>query len=418
MNDSKFYISHVKIKNFKNFKNADIKLGKFNVIIGQNASGKSNLIQIFSFIKDIKNHGLADAIAFQGGNDYICNFSSKSYKLELEVHFSSDFPHKLHELHPRRDRRNIVTTKEMIYRFIIQLPKNSNYKILHDELEISCSFTLQTEENEKKYQGKVFFTKKGTGVKRKYDFPSLAGSILQNHYEFFKFSPLTETQLLLESPVLGYIIENWKQFLDGIGIYDFDPKLLKKPTGRRASSKLEYDGANIANVLDKIRKQKESFEIFQEVTKDALGFYKTLNIERNSDGSIRFNMLEGKSSRKVPAIFLSDGTVNIFALIICLFIQKNHITIIEEPERNIHPELLSKIISYMKDASKTNQIIITTHNPEILDYVDLTNMYLLIRKKDGNSIIMEPKDHKMVKQFIEDMKMSEMVIQNMLGDKN
>ena len=41
-------IKKIKISNFKSFKNLEIELGKFNVLIGANASGKSNFIQIFN----------------------------------------------------------------------------------------------------------------------------------------------------------------------------------------------------------------------------------------------------------------------------------------------------------------------------------------------------------------------------------
>ena len=49
MDDSHFWINKVKVENFKSFKNLELDLGKFNVIIGQNASGKSNFKQIFTF---------------------------------------------------------------------------------------------------------------------------------------------------------------------------------------------------------------------------------------------------------------------------------------------------------------------------------------------------------------------------------
>ena len=116
MNSSGFRISQIKVTNFKNFKNLDLKLDKFNVIIGQNASGKSNLIQIFTFLNDIYKHGLADAIAYQGGNNLLCNFSAKNKELEFEIHFTSDSSHTLYRLHPHHNYKNTVTTKQMIYR--------------------------------------------------------------------------------------------------------------------------------------------------------------------------------------------------------------------------------------------------------------------------------------------------------------
>jgi AAA15 family ATPase/GTPase len=37
-------IKRIKVSNFKSFKNLDVELGKFNILIGANACGKSNFI--------------------------------------------------------------------------------------------------------------------------------------------------------------------------------------------------------------------------------------------------------------------------------------------------------------------------------------------------------------------------------------
>ena len=42
-------------------------------LFGPNASGKSNLINVFRFVKDIMLHGIDDAIALQGGTTYLSN---------------------------------------------------------------------------------------------------------------------------------------------------------------------------------------------------------------------------------------------------------------------------------------------------------------------------------------------------------
>ncbi|MBR3141192.1 MAG: AAA family ATPase [Methanobrevibacter sp.] len=46
-------ISNIEIKNFKSFKNMSVSLNDFNVVVGQSASGKSNFVEAFDFLKDI-----------------------------------------------------------------------------------------------------------------------------------------------------------------------------------------------------------------------------------------------------------------------------------------------------------------------------------------------------------------------------
>ena len=43
-------IRRLKVSNFRSFNELDVELGDFNVLIGANASGKSNFIEIFRFL--------------------------------------------------------------------------------------------------------------------------------------------------------------------------------------------------------------------------------------------------------------------------------------------------------------------------------------------------------------------------------
>ena len=415
-----FRISLIKVGNFKNFKKAQIELNKFNVIVGKNASGKSNLFQIFVFLKDIAQRGLANAIAYQGGSRFINNFSSRSSKLEMEIHFSSEFPHELSGLHPydpnSKDTRKYLDTKHMIYSFAVKLQKNGDYKILKDTLEIRCS-VRQRHHDDAELQGRIIFSKKGAKIKPKYDFPPDAKSASWQKSDFFEYYPLTSKQLLMESRILVYIINGWREFLEGIELYNLDPAMLKKPSDGRAPLKLEYDGSNLAAVLYNIKNTPKLYEMFQEFVGDTLDFYKSFSAERNSDGMSIFN-LDEKNKKGIPPAFASDGTVNIFAIIICLFLQGNHLTIIEEPERNIHPGLLARMISYMEDASRINQIIMSTHDPRVLDHVKIDAISFVIRNEAGSSTVVKPENHKAVQQFSKYMQMSEMMIQNMLDEEN
>ena len=63
-------ISHVRLKNWRNFRNLDIPLREVSFVLGPNASGKSNLLDAFRFLRDIcksKGGGLQAAVAARGG---------------------------------------------------------------------------------------------------------------------------------------------------------------------------------------------------------------------------------------------------------------------------------------------------------------------------------------------------------------
>ena len=59
----------IELKNWKNFPKADVSLASRVFIIGPNASGKSNFLEVFRFLRDlvIPGGGLAEACRIRGG---------------------------------------------------------------------------------------------------------------------------------------------------------------------------------------------------------------------------------------------------------------------------------------------------------------------------------------------------------------
>ena len=82
-------IRRIQVENFKSYRNLDVTLGRLNVLIGANASGKSNFVEIFRFLHDIATYGLNDAISLQGGAQYLLNVHSERER-RLSVAITAD----------------------------------------------------------------------------------------------------------------------------------------------------------------------------------------------------------------------------------------------------------------------------------------------------------------------------------------
>ena len=64
------FITHLKLKNWRNFRDVDVSVSDTAFILGANASGKSNLLDVFRFLRDIckaEGGGLQKAIAQRKG---------------------------------------------------------------------------------------------------------------------------------------------------------------------------------------------------------------------------------------------------------------------------------------------------------------------------------------------------------------
>ena len=72
------YITHIKLKNWRNFREAETNLAQRAYVIGPNASGKSNLLDAFRFFRDIckpAGGGLQKAVLDRGSMSNFAAFT-------------------------------------------------------------------------------------------------------------------------------------------------------------------------------------------------------------------------------------------------------------------------------------------------------------------------------------------------------
>lgn len=85
---------------------------------------------------------------------------------------------------------------------------------------------------------------------------------------------------------------------------------------------------------------------------------------------------------------LSDGTRRLFYLITEIYLA-NGIIFIEEPELGIHPHQLHDLMRFIQTQAKTKQIVITTHSPQVINYLssdDLDKLIVCEMTENGTKI--------------------------------
>ena len=413
-------IKRIEVKNFKSFKELKIDPGKFNVIIGANASGKSNFVHIFEFLRDIASSGLDNAISMQGGVEYLRNMNiGASEPLSIKVVSDKGFG-----LLGRTKVGLIgIKTYEATYEFALRFNKRgSGFRIVKDELSQKCKFFKLERKGEKIKEkeipgdGEILISRSSGRVKIVLNIPPNVPLKKEDIFPpFLQEEKLPEHKLLLETL---YFPPPLEEIFSEISIYDFDPKLLKKATPITGKAELEENGNNLSIILKNITENRERRRKLFNLVKDLLPFVENLDVEKFADKSLLFKLKESYfKTQYLPASLISDGTINMTALIVALYFEKKPFVIIEEPERNIHPYLISKVVEMMRDASQTQekQIVVTTHNPEFVKYAGLENILLVSRNEDGFSTVSRPADKEEVKTFLKnDIGIEELYIQNLL----
>jgi len=413
-------IREIAVSNFKSFRELTFAPDSFTIIIGSNASGKSNLIQVFKFLRDIAKYGLNNAISLQGGVEYFRNTI-----IGPEKPFTFRILYVLEEMRGDvigiRDELPIVFEPyEILYEFTLSFAETGeNYEICRDVLMISGTFS-RPGANGPDQLGMGTLTLSRTGGSVAYTVCLPDGPGLKDYElfpQYFQKREIPPRLLIMNLPVSVPGIPPLEWIFRGMKVYDFDPRLLKRAVPIMGKTELEKDGNNLAivikNILDDPGKKAEFFRL----TRELLPFVEEIAVEKFMDMSLFLKLKEVYSTTKyLPASMVSDGTINIFALIIALYFEKRPVTIIEEPERNIHPFLISRLVEMLKDASLHKQIIVTTHNPEMVRQVAAEDILLMSRDSQGFSRLSRPASEKEVQAFLaQEIGIEDLFIQNLLG---
>ena len=409
-------ISNIHISNFKSFKDLDVELGDFNVVIGANASGKSNFIEVFKFLRDISMDGLDNAISMQGGVEFLPNLNIGSSRI-LDVEATWEI---------NRGRVKDVNNKligiklnDVCYTFNLNF-QNDNYHLEKDVAKYRWNFHKMANEDdeikEKEYLGKTSGTIRINKNTNEFEYNAEIPKNIPIKKEDL-FVPIIGEKidtLFLQHPLFGIMLL-FENIWDRLAIYDFDPKKSRRATPISGESYLKEDGSNLAIVLRGIEKDIDKTKKLLNLLQDVLPFIKDIGIQKFIDKSLMLSIREFYTNKDLPAFLMSEGTINILMYIIALYFEEDIVTIIEEPERHIHPSLIAKLVEMMKDASRNRQVIITTHNPEILKHVNLKDILLVSRDKQGFSQITRPGTKEEIKTFLEnEIGIEELFVDNML----
>ncbi len=415
-------IKKITISNFKSFDNLEVEFHKFNLLIGANASGKSNFIQVFKFLRDLSEFVLENAISMQSGIEYLRNLNIGSAK-----NFSIEVTCDTRESYRAAEEKLTVEGYEATYGFALKFTGVSRFEVIEEKLLQKCNFYGQTEKGkttkEKLGKGEIEVYRKGNEGSVSLNPPKGldidSDKILEvNMTKHFISGPkrITSKALFIENLPFFVVGGSLQNTISSIAIYDFDPKSPKKAQKITGRAELEEDGSNLAITLKNIMRSGNSKRKLLNLLHEVLPFVNDLGTETFADKSLMFKLRESYSGRKfLPASLMSDGTINLTALIIALYFEDKPLKIIEEPERNIHPYLISRMVNMMQEASKKTQLIITTHNPEMIKHVDLDDILLVSRDKDGFSRISRPAAKEEIKLFLkDDMGIEELYIRNLL----
>jgi len=371
-------IQRLEIDGYRSFERAVWEPGKLNLLVGPNASGKSNLLRLLEFIADVAAGRLEKAVNKAGGMVPLL-WNQEAHTLGWRL-----------TIDPRAQQS---TSSDRPFTFTLGLARRGGgaYALAWEEL------------NDWSECPNVRFS---VGYRRLHD--SLAVYHGDSSVSSQSPSGLVPSESLLpqvSDPVANPFVASTKRLLESWRVYhglEIGPEsVIRRPFVPQYSKLVEPDGSNVFGVLHTLYEGGRDFkrEIDEGMTAAFGEEFESVKFLPASRGTMQL-ALQWRSSRTPHYCdTLSDGTLRfLFLLTILASPEPPPLIAIDEPEVGLHPSMLSIIAEYAVAAAERTQVVISSHSPEFLDcFTDCEPRVTVFHWEDGRSHLYNLPDGKLKK---------------------
>jgi predicted ATPase len=385
--DGKRLIEKIRLRNILSFgdKGEEITLEPLNIIIGQNASGKSNLIDVIKLLRSLpQEKGLANFISKNGG---ISEWIWKGGKVDSFAEINL----KLH----------------LFAEFYISLTNSDDGQILIlDE--------------------KIIDTPRGKHVNRNY----LTDNI-NNSLEHSTFPDLPKQLILPEQSILSIknkvtdvVFSAFVTLYKLSYVYFFTDIHISRNSELRTPQVLSLPNDFLAEDARNLNIVLKDLEGKGKVKDKIINYLRKFN-PKITDYSfnylaeyIQLYLREEDFENPISATRLSDGTLRYLCLLAILcHPEPPPLICIEEPETGLHPDILPTIAELMIEASQRTQLIVTTHSDILVSAFSEIPEAVLVCEKDEDGTHFKRLEADKLKVWLKEYELGDLWLKGEIGGK-
>lgn len=362
-------IQSLQLINFKNFRNATLSLGKLTLLVGTNASGKSNLRDAFRFLHGMgRGYALAEIIGEKYIEGGVLQWKGIRGGIK-EVAFAGQSGFQMRTIFFTTGGVGFFPPKGW-HTIRVEMGSNgSKPRVAAESLYQGgkCVFDSHPQDDPPEQEGPpyLFVRLPRDSRNRKHG----------KRLRFVDGQPIL-TQFLhhrtaKESPKLIKIVERVIDEVDSMRFLDLAPDAMRIPSVP-GQVVLGDRGENLSSVLQAIceapEKKRAILEWIRQLT--------PLDVEEfdfvsDQTGKILVTLIE-TSGRRTSAYSASDGTLRFLALIAAMLgPDPARFYFFEELDTGIHPTRLHLLLQLIEQtvARRNIQVVATTHSPQLLGFL-------------------------------------------------
>jgi len=346
-------VRKINISGFRRLYDVDIEMRPLMVMIGANGVGKTSLLDAISLLS-----------------------ASAAGKLNRKL--NSDLG-GVADVLSRGSAGNIAVGAEM---------EVNGHEPLKYNLEIEPRGQSYTIPIETLSQARVGYDQPFKHIESQYDniryFDTVSGKLLRPDWQHDSLeSSLSQVPKMFKAP------EELRRVLSSITQYHVLDVSQRAPVRLPQQMKpVELPGDNgedLVPLLYSLRENdKDRYQVVEDTLRVAFPGFDSLNIPAVAAGTISLTWKEKTFKTPLYMHQLSEGTLRFIWLISLLQSPGlSAVTMIDEPEVSLHPELLSLLADLMREASSRTQIVVATHSDRLIRFLEPKEVLVMDQVDDG-----------------------------------
>lgn len=357
------YISSLRLVNFKNFADETLRMGLFTVIVGANASGKSNIRDALRFLHGIgRGYTLAEILGgkygaggqaewtgIRGAPDEIIRFGENSFTIQVRLEGILNYTIEVCKDSTQAGTFRVAREELKVYDYPIYTSHPGGNDPVHAQNDDTHLLLRMGRTGEQR--------RLGNRVAVRPNQPALTQ--LEEHKRVFRIH---------KSSAKGAL-----EAFANMRFLDLEPQKMRQPAFP-GQTVLGDGGENLPSVLREICSDPELesrlAEWIRELTPmDVRGFEFPID---PTTGWVQLVIRES-NDRRVSAYGASDGTLRLLAVLAALLGSKSeNFFALEEIDNGIHPSRIQLLIDFIEGPNRQRgiQVVTTTHSPDLLTLVN------------------------------------------------
>jgi predicted ATPase len=370
------------VKNYKSLRDVSVRLGSLNVLVGPNASGKSNLLDVVQFLGDSVREDLGPSLEKRGGLQRIY-FRGESAG-PVRIHVKANVTSYSHADAPDEYTLSISGTRAGVR--------------LKGGIRASRLFLRRNEQ---------FTFKRLKGRGRRITINGAKVDVVETRGEKVtkKSGPSLRSDSLglstlprLSASEGGNEVRKVAELFSTFRVFDVDARAARQPSAVATSPTLQADASNLAAFLHYLSQEEERFERLQEDARAIVPGLERIHFRKmgGAEEAVAVELEESGLEGRTTLAEASFGTVRALALLALLYDPNPPLlTCVEEIDHGFHPYVFDRLVERLRWASERTQFLIATHSPTLVNRLNADELIVCERDpQTGASLIpaVDPED--------------------------